>query len=457
MTAPVDRGLKSPEQVKPRVTGRARRLGSGYRQLFAYWGPALIVSMAYMDPGNYGTDIQAGASFHYGLLWTVWMANLMAMLLQYLSGKLGIATGKDLSELVRGSLDSKTDIFLNWIGAEAAAAATDLAEYLGTVIALNILFNVPLLYASLFGAADILLLLALTSGRTRALEYFFMLSVSIIGFGFLYETFVIGLQVPQIAQSFVAPTFGSSSITLVVGIIGATVMPHALYVHSTLTRDRLAHGTIEEKKHLLKLHTRESIPAFLIAGMVNAAILIVSAVAFYPSNVATADQAYRIMIPLYGTLAAIAFGVTLLFSGLASSTTGTLAGQAIFEGFLGRKVNKNLRRIITRIVNVFPTTLAVYLGFDPLSLLVYSQVLLSLMIALPMIPLIAFTAKRELMGQFVNKGATTILAVLTGTIIVGLNTYLIYIIVAPFSIYLQAMILAAYGVYHLYFVRAALR
>src|SRR5947209_7652690 len=144
MTAPVDRGLKSPEQVKPRVTGRARRLGSGYRQLFAYWGPALIVSMAYMDPGNYGTDIQAGASFHYGLLWTVWMANLMAMLLQYLSGKLGIATGKDLSELVRGSLDSKTDIFLNWIGAEAAAAATDLAEYLGTVIALNILFNVPL-------------------------------------------------------------------------------------------------------------------------------------------------------------------------------------------------------------------------------------------------------------------------------------------------------------------------
>lgn len=457
MTAPLDERLESPEQVKPEATGRARRWGGGYRQLFAYWGPALIVSMAYMDPGNYGTDIQAGASFRYGLLWTVWMANLMAMLLQYLSGKLGIATGKDLSELVRESLDSKTDVLLNWIGAEAAAAATDLAEYLGTVIALNILFNVPLLYASLFGAADILILLALTSGRYRVLEYFFMVSVSIIGFGFLYETIVTGLQVPQIAQSFVTPSFGSDSIVLVVGIIGATVMPHALYVHSTLTRNKLTDDTVEEKKRSLRLHTRESIPAFLIAGMVNAAILIVSAVAFYPSNVSAVDQAYRIMIPLYGSLAAIAFAVTLLFSGLASSTTGTMAGQAIMEGFLGRKVNKNLRRIITRMVNVFPTTIAVLLGFDPLSLLVYSQVLLSLMIALPMIPLIAFTARKQLMGQFVNRGLTTILGVLTGGIIVGLNTYLVYIIVAPFSIYLQAMVLGGYGFYHLYFVYVTLR
>src|SRR5881296_3899506 len=161
MNPPPDRSLDSPEQVEPKISQR-RRFGLGYRQLFAYWGPALITSMAYMDPGNYGTDIQAGAAFNYGLLWAVWMANLMAMLLQYLSGKLGIATGKDLPELVRESLNSKFDIYLNWIGAEAAAAATDLAEYLGTVIALNILFNVPLLYASLFGAVDILILLALT-------------------------------------------------------------------------------------------------------------------------------------------------------------------------------------------------------------------------------------------------------------------------------------------------------
>ena len=430
------------------------------RELFAYGGPALIVSMAYMDPGNYGTDIQAGAAFNYGLLWTVWMANLMAMLLQYISGKLGIATGKDLPELVRESLKgSKFDIYLNWIGAEAAAAATDLAEYLGTVIALNILFGVPLLYASIFGAADILVLLALTSRRFRALEYFFMLFVSIIAFGFLYEILVTGLNWPQMAHGFVAPMFGSSSITLIVGIVGATVMPHALYVHSTLTKNKLVDGTSEEKARLLKLHTSESIIAFTIAGAVNAAILIVSAVTFYPkfSSVSAVDQAYRIMIPIYGTFAAVVFALTLLCSGLASSTTGTLAGLAIMDGLLGTKVNKTVRRVITRVVNVFPTTIAVLIGLDPLSLLVYSQVLLSLMIALPMIPLLFYTAKREFMGPLVNSRLTILLGVLIGAIIVGLNTYLVYFLVAPFGILLAAIVLGAYGGYHLYLVYAMVR
>jgi manganese transport protein len=286
-----------------------------------------------------------------------------------------------------------------------------------------------------------------------------MVFISIIGFGFLYEVTVTGLDIPQMAQSFVSPAFSPSSITLIVGIIGATVMPHALYVHSTLTRDKLVDRTGEEKKRLLKLHTGESLVAFTIAGMVNAAILIVSAQAFYPkfSNISAVDEAYRIMIPIYGSLAAIMFAVTLLCSGIASSTTGTLAGQAIMDGLLGTKVNKTVRRVITRVINVFPTTIAVLLGFDPLFLLVYSQVLLSLMIALPMIPLITFTAKKDLMGPLVNKRLTTFLAVLTGTVIVALNTYLIYYIVAPSSVYLQAMILGAYGVYHLYLVYATLR
>ncbi len=459
MRVPLDKKLDSPEQIKPEST-RLRRFGIGYRQLFAYWGPALIVSMAYMDPGNYGTDIQAGAAFNYGLLWAVWMANLMAMLLQYLSGKLGIATGKDLPELVRESLkNSKFDIYLNWIGAETAAAATDLAEYLGTVIALNILFNVPLLYASIFGAADVLILLVLTSRSFRALEYFFVLMVSVIGFGFLYEVFVSGLDIPQITHSFVSPAIGSNSVLLIVGIIGATVMPHALYVHSTLTRNKLAGHTIEEKKRILKLHTHESIPAFLIAGMVNAAILIVSAVAFYPkfSNISAVNDAYRIMIPIFGALAAVVFAVTLLASGLASSTTGTLAGIAIMDGLLGTKVNKTLRRIITRVVNVFPTTVAVLLGLDPLSLLVYSQVLLSLLIALPMIPLLVFTARKDLMGQFVNRRITTYLALLTGTVIVVLNAALVSVVVASLSVFLQALILGGYAAYHVYLVYSLLR
>jgi manganese transport protein len=455
MSAPLDKKLESPEQIKPQ-SAQGRAYGTGFRALFAYWGPALIVSMAYMDPGNYGTDIQAGAAFNYGLLWAVWMANLMAMLLQYLSGKLGIATGKDLPELVRESLHSKFDIYINWIGAEAAAAATDLAEYLGTVIALNILFNVPLLYASIFGAADILILLVLTSRRFRALEYFFMLFVSIISIGFLYEVLVTGLALPQIAHSFISPVFGSDSILLVVGIVGATVMPHALYVHSSLTKQKLVDHTLEEKKRMLKLHLRESIPAFLIAGSVNAAILIVSAVAFYPkfSNISAVDDAYRILIPLYGSLAAIVFGVTLLASGLASSTTGTLAGLAIMDGLLGKNVNKTLRRVITRVVNVFPTTVAVLLGLDPLALLVYSQVLLSLMIALPMIPLLVFTAKKDVMGPLVNRRLTTSFSLLTGTVIVGLNAALVYVVVAPLSVFLQALILGGYVAYHVYVVYA---
>jgi manganese transport protein len=445
------RVLRPPEQV-------ARQAIRSYRELFAYWGPAMIVSMAYMDPGNYGTDIQAGALLGYGLLWTVWMANFMALILQYLSGKLGIATGKDLPQLVRESLKSKFDVYLNWVGAETAAAATDLAEYLGTVIALNILFNVPLLYASIFGAADILILLGLTSRRFRALEYFFMLFVSVIGFGFLYEVLVTGLNLPGIGRSFVSPTIGASSILLIVGIIGATVMPHALYVHSTLTKNKLVDKTTEEKKRMLKLHLHESIPALMIAGMVNAAILIVSAVAFHSnySGVSSVNDAVRIMIPIYGALAGIVFAITLLSSGLASSTTGTLAGQAIMEGLLGTKINRNLRRIVTRIVNVFPTTVAVLLGLSPFSLLIYSQVLLSLMIALPMIPLIVFTAKKDLMGQFVNNRVTTFLAVVTASVIIALNTYLIYVLFSPFNVLLQALILGAYGAYHLYLVYATL-
>jgi manganese transport protein len=206
----------------------------------------------------------------------------------------------------------------------------------------------------------------------------------------------------------------------------------------------------------LKLHTRESIVAFTIAGAVNAAILIVSAVAFYPSNVSTINQAYQIMTPIYGTLAAVVFGVTLLCSGLASSTTGTLAGIAIMDGMLGTKVNKTTRRLVTRIINVFPTTIAVLLGLNPLALLVYSQVLLSLMIALPMIPLLVYTAKKDLMCQFVNKRRTTYLGVLCGGTIIGLNTYLVYFLMAPFGVYSVALVLGAYGVYHLYLVRATL-
>src|SRR5215831_19821157 len=204
-------------------------------RLFLYTGPALIVSMAYMDPGNYGTDIAGGASLNYSLLWVVWLSSAMAMMLQYLSGKLGIATGKSLPEIIREKLKKKIFIMPYWLAAEAAAAATDLAEYLGTVIALNILFGIPLIYAAILGALDVIILLALTHERFRIIEYFFMVFVSIISIGFLYQVLLIHPSLSDIAYHSVAITVNSQSILLVVGIVGATVMPHALFVHSTLT------------------------------------------------------------------------------------------------------------------------------------------------------------------------------------------------------------------------------
>jgi len=427
MRAPWSRTTRSPEQREIEEQERVRNRIS-LRNLFVYLGPALIVSMAYMDPGNYGTDIQSGASFAYDLLWAVWLANLMAMILQYLSGKLGIATGKDLPELIRESLKYKKFTVPYWFAAEAAAAATDLAEYLGTVIALNLLFGVPLLYASIFGAADVILLLVLTSERFRVIEYFFMLFVSIISIGFLYQVIIIGPSLYEIAYHSVAVTLSSQTILLVVGIVGATVMPHALFVHSSLTRNKLTTGSIEEKRRLRRLHLREVVLTLTLAGLVNVAILVSAAAAFHLnySGVSTINQAYQIMVPLYGYLAGAVFAITLLASGLASSTTGTLAGIAIMDGLLGTHVNKNLRRIVTRLVNVFPTTAAILIGLNPLSLLIYSQVILSLMIPLPMIPLILYTSRRKMLGEFVNRKITTILGILCAVTIISLNIALLY-------------------------------
>ncbi|MBI3841276.1 MAG: Nramp family divalent metal transporter [Thaumarchaeota archaeon] len=409
---------------------------SSLRRFFAYLGPALIVSMAYMDPGNYGTDILGGAVSNYDLLWAVWLASLMAMVLQYLSGKLGISTGKSLPELIRTSFKSRAYIVPYWLAAEAAVAATDLAEYLGTVIALNLLFGIPLLYASIFGALDVLILLAFVSRRFRVIEYLFMLFVSIISIGFLYEMIVAGVDPGQIALHTLSPSLPAGTLLIVVGIVGATVMPHALYVHSWLTKNKLQENTIEEKRRLRRLHMVESVSTLTIAGLANAAILVTSAVVLFPQFGAvcqppsgcpqpTVDDVYVIMAPLYGALAAVVFAVTLLSSGLASSMTGTLAGISIMDGLLGTKVNVYLRRLVTRFINVFPTTIAIILGLDPLSLLVYSQVILSLMIPLPMVPLIYYSSRRKFMGEFVNRKVTTAVALASATVIIVLNVFLL--------------------------------
>ncbi|MDG6983248.1 MAG: Nramp family divalent metal transporter [Nitrososphaerota archaeon] len=416
------------------------------REFFGYLGPALIVSMAYMDPGNYGTAIQSGALFQNGLVWTVWLASFMAMQLQYLSGKLGIATGRSLPELIRGSLKSTYYRFAYWLAAEAAAAATDLAEYLGTVLALNILFGIPLLYAALFGAADVLIILAFATRRFRVIEYLFMLFVSIISVGFLYEMYVLGPNLADVATRSFVPELNASNIPFVVGIIGATVMPHALFVHSHLARNKLKDDTVEEKRRVRKLHLMESVLTLAIAALINVGILVTASTVLFqhfgalPScgvqqanssaiarcaNSITVPQAASIMGAIYGPFAMTVFAITLLASGIASSTTGTLAGQAIMDGLLGKKVNVYARRLVTRFINVFPTVGAILLGLSPLSLLVYSQVVLSIMIPLPMIPLLYYTAKRKFMGEFVNRRTTTGIAILIGGTILALNAYLL--------------------------------
>jgi manganese transport protein len=435
MRPPWNRTLRSTEQLEQERQRRAHDRIS-IRNMFVYLGPALIVSMAYMDPGNYGTGIQSGYSFGYALVWSVWAASIFAMVLQYLSGKLGIATGKALAELVRESIGSRAGVLAYWLAAEAAAAATDLAEYLGTVIALNLLFGIPLIYAAILGAVDVVILLVLTSKRFRIVEYFFMLFVSIISIGFLYEVFLVGPNITQIVTSTFTPAIGGDKTLLVVGIIGATVMPHALFVHSSLTKDRLTGGGVEEKRRLNRLHLRETLFVLTIAALVNVAILVVpAAICAHNPTVSGCNggtnssmsigQFANILQPLYGGLAATVFGITLLASGLASSTTGTLAGQAIMDGLLGLKVNKYIRRLVTRVINVIPTTIAILIGLQLVQLLIYSQVILSLMIPLPMLPLLIYTNKKRLMGEFVNKRITTIIAWIVGVIIIALNVYLL--------------------------------
>lgn len=384
-----------------------------------------------MDPGNYGTDIQGGASFNYELLWVVWLSSGMAMLLQYLSGKIGIATGKSLSEIIRIQLKKKKYIIPYWLSSEIAIAATDLAEYLGTVIAVNLLFNVPLIYASIFGAFDVILILFITSKKSSLLERLFIIFVSIISFGYIYELVIVHSDPIAITYHSIIPHISNNDALLVsVGIIGATVMPHAIFLHSYLTKIKADKEglTLTDKKRLRKLHLVENIFILSIAGMVNAAIMIVAAGAFYYHGlpVSSISDAYKTLMPLFGAVSGTVFLITLLASGISSSVTGTLAGQNLMDGLLGTKVNAWLRRIVTRFVNVFPTTIAIILGIDPLNILIYSQVILSILIPLPVIPLIVISSNKAIMNVFVNKKITTMIAVIFIGLIIIMNSILIF-------------------------------
>jgi manganese transport protein len=395
-----------------------------------YFGPALLAAVAYIDPGNFGTDILAGSRYGYVLLWSVLVANLMGILLQYLSGKVGIATDHSLAELIRGSLKTRWKVIPYWLASEVFAVFTDLAEFLGVTSAIYLLSNhrVPLLISAWIAAFDVIVIFALTGKKFRRIEMLITVFVFGIGLGYFYEIFLAKPNTIAVATGLAFPTItNSNQLFLVVGIIGATVMPHALILQSWLTKGKLVKNEEDEKKQLLRLHRWDTIGNLAVAGLINMAILIMASAAFHTAGlkVATVDEAYKTLTPLFGISASIVFGVTLLFSGWSSSVVGVLAGQSILEGLLGSKFNPWVRRIILRGINVVPTSVAITLGFDPLLILVYSQVVLSLLIPLPLIPLIYYTSRRKVMGQFANCLMVTILALITAGIIVALNILLL--------------------------------
>lgn len=394
-------------------------------------GSGLLVSVAYIDPGNWGTNISGGSEFNYTLLWVIWMASGMAMLFQYLSGKLGIA-GYSLPELIHEKFKKKWMIFAYWILAEIAILATDLAEFLGIVVALNLLFKIPLLWGTFIGIFDVLLILFLAKEKFRKLEYSFILFVSIIGLAFLYEVILSKPNFSLLLYHSVVPAIPKGSLLIVVGMIGATVMPHALFVHSWLIKNKVINSSVKDKSELVRYHLIDNVFSLTIAGFINAAMVIMAAAAFYGIGViATLDQAHSTLIPLFGSFSAFVFALALLSAGISSSVTGTLAGQSIMDGLVGFKINIWTRRIITRVINVIPLTIAILLGIEPLKILVMSQVVLSLMIPLPLIPIILFSADKKIMGELVNKKITTILAWAFGAVILAFNGVLLYLFFVP--------------------------
>jgi len=396
------------------------------KKLWLFMGSGLIVSVAYMDPGNWGTNIGGGASFNYDLLWVIWMASGMAMLFQYLSGKIGIA-GYSLPEIIKEKFKSKAVVFGYWILAEIAILATDLAEFLGIVVALNLLFGIPLLWGTYIAVADVLLILFLTQKRFRVLEQAFICFVSLIGLAFVYEVIISKPDFPSILLHSVKPILNKESALIAVGIIGATVMPHALFVHSWLIKNKIITANFGDKLKILRYHRIDNVISLTIAGFINAAMLVMAAAAFYNvAEVATLDQAYRTLIPLFGKFAALLFALALLSAGVSSSVTGTLAGQAVMDGLTGFRINMWVRRLVTRFINVIPLTIAILLGIEPLNILIYSQVALSLLIPLPLIPILIFTSDKSIMKELVNKKMTTIIAIIFAIVILSFNFYLLY-------------------------------
>jgi manganese transport protein len=395
----------------------------GLRSAFLFAGPAVIASIAYMDPGNFATNIQAGSRYGYTLLWVVVMANLIAMVFQALSAKLGIVTGRNLAEMCRDQFSAPVRYSM-WVVSEFAAMATDLAEFLGGAIGLALLFQMPLIYGMGVTAVVTYGILMFEGRGFRPMELIIGGLVCVISLCYLIEMFIAPVNWGQAALGSVVPLMpDAAALTISVGIIGATVMPHAVYLHSGLTQNRAPGADARERRLLLRFSNRECIIALALAGAVNMAMVIMASAAFHAGHpdVAEIETAYHTLTPLLGGAAAGVFLVSLMASGISSSAVGTMAGQMIMQGFVGFRIPIWLRRLVT----MAPAFFVVLWGVNTTDALVYSQVVLSFALPIPMIALVMFTRNRAIMGEFANSRLTDVAAIIGTVIILCLNVVLL--------------------------------
>jgi manganese transport protein len=418
-------GVTRVERVeRARLRGEHVLRGGRFR-ILPFLGPAFIAAVAYIDPGNFATNIAGGSQFGYTLVWVVVASSLMAMLVQGLSAKLGVATGRNLAEVCRDELPRRVTIGL-WLQAEVIAMATDLAEFLGAAIGLHLLLGWPLLPSAVAAAFASFLILGMQRFGFRALEATIVSIVLVIGVCYVIELFYAQPDLGLAAKHAVVPGFAGSSeaLLLSVGIIGATVMPHVIWLHSALLQDRIRPTDDRESRRLMRFTWIDVLIAMGIAGLINVSMLVMAASTFYKSglhHVESLEVAHKTLVPLLGGAASGIFALALLASGLSSSAVGTLSGQVVMQGFIRRRIPLMVRRVVT----MLPAFVVIALGLNPSRTLVLSQVILSFGIPFALVPLLIFTRRRSVMGTLVNRSATTAAAGLVAAVIIGLNVYLL--------------------------------
>src|SRR5436190_3168739 len=411
----------------PRLPGAGERVLQGNSRwgVLPFLGPAFIACVAYMDPGNFATNIAGGSKFGFTLLWVIVASNLMAMLIQTLSAKLGIATGRNLPEVCRERFSRRTSIGL-WIQAELIAMATDLAEFLGAAVGIKLLLGIALFPAAVITGVVTFAILGLQRFGFRPFEAVITAFVFVIGICYLAELWLAHPPLGTVARHAVVPELqGNESLLLAVGIIGATVMPHVIYLHSALTQQRIVPENDEEARALYRYTRIDVLLAMSIAGLINVAMLVIAATVFFGHgfvDVEKLEGAHKTLEPILGGASSVLFALALTASGLSSSTVGTLSGQVVMQGFLRRRIPLFLRRLVTMI----PAFVVIGLGLDPTRTLVISQVVLSFGIPFALIPLVMFTSRRDVMGALVNRKTTVVAAIVVAGLISALNVFLLY-------------------------------